>query len=88
MTSESLTALHTAARTQESLLEEQRADMSTLVRERQDDFDAQSTALDDWSILLGTEIKQRNEDVVKFLSEDLRRDLPNGLLLTALLQKN
>lgn len=78
LTSESLTALHAAAHTQESLLEEQRADMSTMVRERKDDFEAQTTALNDWANLLGTEIKQRNEDVVKLLTEELRHDIPTG----------
>ena len=78
LTSETMTALHNAAQTQESLLEEQRADMSTVVRERTDDFDAHSTAMNDWSLLLATEIKNRNEDVVKFLSEDLRHDVPTG----------
>ena len=78
LTTETLTALHNAAQTQETLLEEQRADMSTLVRERKDDFEAQTTGLNDWSLLLAAEIKHRNEDVVKFLSEDLRHDAPTG----------
>lgn len=78
LTTESLTSLHAAAQTQEALLEEQRADMATLVRERRDDVEAYGTALSDWSLLLAAEIKQRNEDVVKFLTEDLRQDTPTG----------
>lgn len=73
-TTESLQSLHAAAQTQEALLEEQRSDMVTLVRERQDDLEAHTTSLSDWALLLGTEMKQRNEDVVKFLVEDLRQD--------------
>lgn len=78
LTTDSLQSLHVAAQTQESMLEEQRADMITLVRERKDDAEGQSTALSDWGTLLATEIKQRNEDVVKFLVEDIRHDVPTG----------
>ena len=80
LTTESLQSLHTAAQTQEALLEEQRSDMVTLVRERQDDLEAHTTSLSDWALLLGTEVKQRNEDVVKFLVEDLRQDASAGEL--------
>ena len=80
LTSESLTSLTAAAQTQEALLEEQRSDMTTTVRERQDDTEVQYSAFKDWSVLLGAEIKQRNEDVVKFLVEDLSRDVPTGNL--------
>merc|ERR1712071_97261 len=78
LTSQSLTALTAAAQTQEALLEEQRSDMTTVVRERKDDVEAHASAFKDWSLILGTEIKQRNEDVVKFLVEDLNEDVPTG----------
>jgi len=78
LSSESLTSLTAAAQTQEALLEEQRSDMTTMIRERQDDTEAQSSAFKDWSVLLGAEIKQRNDDVVKFLVEDLTHDVPTG----------
>lgn len=78
LTTESLQSLHMTAQTQEALLEEQRADMVTTVRERQDDVEAHTSSMNDWSLLLSTEIKQRNDDVVKFLVEDMKHDLPTG----------
>lgn len=85
LTTESLQSLHVTAQTQEALLEEQRADMVTTVRERQDDVEAHTSSMNDWSTLLSTEIKQRNEDVVKFLVEDLRQDVPTGKKLNSLI---
>merc|ERR1712071_406671 len=85
LTSQSLTALTSAAQTQEALLEEQRSDMTTVVRERKDDVEAHASAFKDWSLILGTEIKQRNEDVVKFLVEDLNEDVPTGKFTLQLL---
>ena len=79
LTTEALQSLHVAAQTQEALLEEQRADMVTLVRERQDDVEAHSSSMSDWGQLLAGEIKQRNDDVHKFLVEDLRQDVPTGI---------
>ena len=78
LTTEALQSLHVAAATQETLLEEQRNDMVTLVRERQDDVEAHSSAMSDWGQLLAGEIKQRNDDVHKFIVEDLRQDVPTG----------
>ena len=78
LTTESLQSLHVAAQTQEALLEEQRADMVTTVRERQDDLEAHTSSMSDWSTLLSTEIQQRSSDVVKFLVEDMRHDVPTG----------
>lgn len=79
LTTDALHSLHETAKTQEDLLEEQRADMATMVRERQDDVEAHSTSVSDWGSLLSTEIKQRNSDVFKFLTEDIRQDTPTGL---------
>lgn len=79
LTTESLHSLHVAAQTQEALLEEQRADMVTTVRERRDDVEAHASSMSDWSCLLSTEIRQRNSDVVKFIVEDMRQDVPTGM---------
>ncbi|KZS05220.1 Kinesin-like protein [Daphnia magna] len=62
--------------TEEALLEEQRADMVTTVRERRDDVESHASSMSDWSSLLSTEIRQRNSDVVKFIVEDMRQEGP------------
>jgi hypothetical protein len=37
--------------------------------------------MSDWSSLLSTEIRQRNNDVVKFIVEDMRQDVATGRLI-------
>ncbi|KAK7086969.1 hypothetical protein SK128_006598, partial [Halocaridina rubra] len=64
--------LRSAAETHEQVLEEQRMDFQRFVRKRQDALDNQCSAITDWAMLMSSELRRRDEDLHKFLSEDLQ----------------
>ncbi|KAF2346494.1 hypothetical protein FHG87_022749 [Trinorchestia longiramus] len=66
-----LTGLNNAAQTHEQVLEEQRADFSRFVRKRQEALDSQCHAISDWSALMSSELRRRDEDLHRFLSDNL-----------------
>ena len=73
-----MTGLRESAESHEAILEQQRIDFGTFVRERQDDLDSHCSYINSWSQTLVSELQLRNQEVDKFLVEDLRKDLPTG----------
>ncbi|XP_069671575.1 kinesin-like protein Klp61F isoform X2 [Periplaneta americana] len=73
-----MSGLRESAESHEALLEHQRTDFGTFVRERQDDLETQCSYVNDWSQTIVTELQKRNQDVEKFLIEDLRKDISTG----------
>ncbi|XP_071524409.1 uncharacterized protein [Panulirus ornatus] len=67
-----LAGMRTAAETHEQVLEEQRMDFQRFIRKRQDALDNQCSAITDWALLMSTELRRRDEDLHRFLSEDLQ----------------
>ncbi|XP_045581516.2 uncharacterized protein [Procambarus clarkii] len=67
-----LTGMRSAAETHELVLEEQRMNFQRFIRKRQDALDNQCSAISDWATLMSTELRRRDEDLHKFLSEDLQ----------------
>lgn len=53
------------------VLEEQRMNFQQFIRKRQDALDIQCSAVSDWATLMSTELRRRDEDLHRFLSEDL-----------------
>ncbi|XP_068207468.1 serine-rich adhesin for platelets-like [Palaemon carinicauda] len=67
-----LADLRSAAETHEQVLEEQRMDFQRFVRKRQDALDNQCSAITDWAMLMSSELRRRDEDLHRFLNEDLQ----------------
>ncbi|XP_064082831.1 uncharacterized protein LOC135198803 [Macrobrachium nipponense] len=67
-----LSDLRNAAETHEQVLEEQRMDFQRFVRKRQDALDNQCSAITDWAMLMSSELRRRDEDLHRFLNEDLQ----------------
>ncbi|PSN39061.1 hypothetical protein C0J52_10095 [Blattella germanica] len=74
-TQDLMTGLRESAESHEAILEQQRIDFGTFVRERQDDLDSQCSYISSWTQSTVSELQLRNQDVDKFLVEDLRRDI-------------
>lgn len=53
------------------VLEEQRMDFQRFVRKRQEALDSQCLAISDWSGLMSSELRRRDEDLHRFLSDNL-----------------
>lgn len=64
------------------MLEEQRMNFQQFIRKRQDALDNQCTAVSDWATLMSTELRRRDEDLHRFLSEDLQYTTGIVLVLT------
>ncbi|XP_069980656.1 putative leucine-rich repeat-containing protein DDB_G0290503 [Penaeus vannamei] len=67
-----LSGLRSAAETHELVLEEQRMDFQKFIRKRQDALDTQCSAITDWAMLMSSELRRRDQDLHRFLSEDLQ----------------
>ncbi|XP_042232774.1 uncharacterized protein LOC121873323 [Homarus americanus] len=67
-----LTGMRSAAETHELVLEDQRMNFQRFIRKRQDALDNQCSAITDWAMLMSTELRRRDEDLHRFLSEDLQ----------------
>ncbi|XP_069960814.1 serine-rich adhesin for platelets isoform X2 [Cherax quadricarinatus] len=67
-----LTGMRSAAETHELVLEEQRMNFQRFIHKRQDALDNQCSAITDWAMLMSTELRRRDEDLHRFLSEDLQ----------------
>ncbi|KAJ9592833.1 hypothetical protein L9F63_015524, partial [Diploptera punctata] len=77
-TQELTTGLRESAESHEAILEQQRIDFGTFVREHQDDLENHCSYLNGWSQTFTSELQLRNQEVDKFLVEDLRKDSPTG----------
>nr|CAD7409544.1 unnamed protein product [Timema cristinae] len=66
------------ANNNEAALERRRHTLTTFVRERQDDIVAECSYVSDWTRRTVAEVQQRAQELDRFLTEDLRKDLPTG----------
>jgi hypothetical protein len=62
------------------MLEEQRVDFGTFVRERQDDLESHFSYINGWSQIVATGLQQCSQDLDKFLDEELQKDIPTGIM--------
>nr|CAD7592103.1 unnamed protein product [Timema genevievae] len=62
----------------EAALETRRHTLTTFVRERQNDIVAECSYVSDWTRRTVAEVQQRAQELDRFLTEDLRKDLPTG----------
>lgn len=60
------------------VLEEQRMDFQKFIRKRQDALDTQCSAITDWAMLMSSELRRRDQDLHRFLSEDLQYTTGNN----------
>ncbi|KAK8378341.1 hypothetical protein O3P69_011082 [Scylla paramamosain] len=67
-----LAGMRSTAETHELVLEEQRMSFQQFIKKRQDALDNQCAAVGDWATLMSTELRRRDEDLHRFLSEDLQ----------------
>lgn len=54
------------------VLEQQRTDFQGFIRKRQDALDSQCSSISDWALLMSSELRNRDEDLHRFLNEELR----------------
>lgn len=73
-----MSGLTASAESHEAILELQRADFGTFVRERQDDLENHCSYISGWSQSMTTGLQQCGQDVDKFLNEELQKDIPTG----------
>lgn len=73
-----MSGLRESADSHEALLEQQRMDFGTFVRDRQDDLESQCSSINGWSQIMTSGLQQCNQDLEKFLDEDLWTDIPTG----------
>ncbi|KAB7502293.1 hypothetical protein Anas_12754, partial [Armadillidium nasatum] len=67
-----LSGLRGTASTHEQVLEQQRTDFQGFIRKRQDALDSQCSSISDWALLMSSELRNRDEDLHRFLNEELR----------------
>ncbi|KAK4308690.1 hypothetical protein Pmani_019641 [Petrolisthes manimaculis] len=67
-----LGGMRSVAETHEQVLEEQRGDFQRFIRKRQEALDNQCSSISDWAVLMSTELRRRDLDLHRFLSEDLQ----------------
>ena len=48
-------------------------DFQRFVRKRQEALDTQCSAITDWAMLMSSELRRRDEDLHRFLNEDLQQ---------------
>ncbi|XP_023709668.1 kinesin-like protein Klp61F isoform X3 [Cryptotermes secundus] len=73
-----VSGLRESADSHEAILEQQRMDFGTFVRERQDDLETQCSYVNGWSQIMTSGLQKCNQELEKFLDEDLRKDIPTG----------
>lgn len=73
-----MSGLRESADSHEAILEQQRMDFGTFVRERQNDLETHCSYISGWSHTMTSGLQQCNQDLEKFLDEDLRKDAPTG----------
>jgi hypothetical protein len=61
------------------MLEQQRVDFGTFVRERQDDLDNHCSNVCGWSQTIAAGLQQCSQDLDKFLDEEMQKDAPTGI---------
>ena len=76
--------MHSTRQNHESLIEEQSSDFSGFVRERQEELERHCSSLNDLTQFVNVAFRSRKEEVEKFLTEELARDVPTGILLSFL----
>ena len=54
------------------VLEDQRMDFQRFVRKRQEALDSQCSAITDWAMLMSSELRRRDEDLHRFLNDDIQ----------------
>lgn len=76
-----MSGLRASADSHEAILEQQRTDFGTFVRERQDDLGTQCSYVNGWSQIMTSGLQKCNQELEKFLDEDLRKDIPTGNII-------
>nr|CAD7399353.1 unnamed protein product [Timema poppensis] len=78
LTAQLADVVRVCANNNEAALERRRHTLTTFVRERQDDIVAECSYVSDWTRRTVAEVQQRAQELDRFLTEDLRKDLPTG----------
>lgn len=79
-----MSGLRESADSHEAILEQQRVDFGTFVRERQNDLETHCSYISGWSQIMTSGLQQCSQDLEKFLDEDLRKDAPTGNFICSL----
>jgi hypothetical protein len=70
--------LRESAESHEAILEQQRVDFGTFVREHQDDIENHCSYIGGWSQTIVAGLQQCSHNLDKFLNEELQKDIPTG----------
>jgi hypothetical protein len=73
-----VSGLRESADSHEAILEQQRMDFGTFVRERQNDLETHCSHISGWNHIMTSGLQQCSQDLEKFLEEDLQKDIPTG----------
>jgi hypothetical protein len=73
-----VSGLTASAESHEAVLEQQRVQFGTFVRERQDDLENHCSLISGWSQTITTGLQQCSEDMGRFLDAELQKDIPTG----------